>query len=129
MQAPVVQGLIRRRILVNFRVDPEVIQDQLPPPFHPKLVGGWAIAGICLIRLEQLRPKGLLAAVGTSSENAAHRVAVTWKDASGGACEGVYIARRDTSSSLNALVGAASFRASTSALGSRCARMPAASTS
>ena len=47
MQAPVVQGLIRRRILVNFRVDPEVIQGQLPPAFHPKLVGGWAIAGIC----------------------------------------------------------------------------------
>ena len=105
MQAPVLQGLVGRRILVNFRVDPEVIRGQLPPPFHPKLVGGWAIAGICLIRLEQLRPRGWLAAVGTSSENAAHRIAVTWRDASGVTCEGVYIPRRDTSSPLNAWVG------------------------
>ena len=45
MQTPVLQGIVRRRILVNFRVDPEVVQGQLPPPFHPKLVGGWAIAG------------------------------------------------------------------------------------
>ena len=89
MQTPALQGIVRRRILVNFRVDPEVIQRQLPPPFHPKLVHGWALAGICLIRLEQLRPIGLPAAVGTSSENAAHRIAVTWTDESGQAREGV----------------------------------------
>lgn len=105
MQTPALQGIVRRRILVNFRVDPEVIQRHLPPPFHPKLVHGWALAGICLIRLEQLRPLGLPAAVGTSSENAAHRIAVTWTDESGQAREGVYIPRRDTGSCLNALVG------------------------
>src|SRR3981081_559325 len=105
MQAPALQGIVRRRILVNLRVDPEVIRRPLPTPFHPKLVHGWAMAGICLIRLEKLRPIGLPAAARTSSENAAHRIAVTWTDESDEEREGVYIPRRDTGSRLNALVG------------------------
>ena len=64
MKISTLQGIVRRRILVNYRVDPEVIQRQLPPPFRPKLLGDSAIAGICLIRLEQIRPKGLPAALG-----------------------------------------------------------------
>jgi hypothetical protein len=99
------QGMVRRRILVNFRVDPEVIQRQLPPPFRPKLLGNWAMAGICLIRLEQIRPSGLPAVFGRSSENAAHRIAVTWADETGEEREGVYIPRRDTGALLNHLVG------------------------
>jgi hypothetical protein len=86
-----------------------VIQAHLPAPFRPKLVDGWAIAGICLIRLEQLRPRGLPAAVGVCSESAAHRIAVSWQDASGALREGVYIPRRDTSSLLNVLVGGRCF--------------------
>ncbi len=105
MQSPALQGIIRRRILVNFRVDPDVIQRQLPPPFVPMLVAGWAIAGICLIRLEELRPCGLPATVGTSSENAAHRIAVAWTDDAADTHAGVYIPRRDTGSLLNACVG------------------------
>jgi hypothetical protein len=54
MKLPVVQGVIRRRLLVNFRVDPEVMARHLPPPFRPKLHHGFAIAGICLIRLERV---------------------------------------------------------------------------
>lgn len=99
------QGVVRRRILVNFRVDAAVIQRQLPEPFRPKLVGEWAMAGICLIRLEQLRPKGLPAAIGVSSENAAHRIAVTWTELSGDVREGVYIPRRDTGALLNYVFG------------------------
>jgi hypothetical protein len=105
MRVPAIQGLIRRRVLVNFRVDPGVMERQLPYPFVPKLAGGFAIAGICLIRLEQVRPRALPMAVGLSSENAAHRVAVTWTDDEGRAREGVYIARRDTSSFLNHVAG------------------------
>lgn len=90
---------------MNFRVDPEGMQRSLPSPFRPKLHEGYAIAGICLIRLEQIRPKGLPAFMGISSENAAHRVAVVWEDSSGEAREGVYIPRRDTSSLLNHLGG------------------------
>ena len=105
MRLPVIEGLIRRRILVNFRVNPEVMQRNLPSPFRPKLHSGHAIVGICLIRLEEIRPRGLPALLGISSENAAHRVAVVWEDSSGEVREGVYIPRRDTNSVLNHLAG------------------------
>ena len=104
MQLPVIQGLIRRRILVNFRVDPGVMQAQLPARFRPKLHDGHAIAGICLIRLEEIRPRLAPAWIGISSENAAHRIAVRW-DGDGGEKEGVFIPRRDTSSWVNHLAG------------------------
>ncbi|MEI9893935.1 MAG: DUF2071 domain-containing protein [Chthoniobacter sp.] len=105
MKLPVIEGIIRRRILVNFRVEPEVIQKQLPARLRPKLHEGKAIAGICLVRLEQIRPKGLPSLLGINSENAAHRIAVTWEDESGATKEGVFIPRRDTGSRLNALAG------------------------
>jgi uncharacterized protein YqjF (DUF2071 family) len=104
MRFPRVHGTIRRRLLVNFRVKPEVIARQLPSPFRPKLQNGWAIAGICLIRLENIRPRRFPAMVGLTSENAAHRVAVVWDDADG-AHEGVYIPRRDTGSLVSHLLG------------------------
>jgi hypothetical protein len=105
MALPQIHGIIRRRILVNFRVDPVVMQRLLPEPFEPKLLGDSALAGICLIRLEQIRPRPLPALVGLSSENAAHRVAVQWKTPSGEHREGVYIPRRDSNSLVNHLVG------------------------
>lgn len=105
MKLPVIRGLIRRRLLVNFRVDAEVMQKFLPRPFRPKLHRGYAIAGICLIRLEKIRPAWLPEVFGISSENAAHRVAVTWVDPHGTEQEGVFIPRRDTSSWLNAVGG------------------------
>ena len=99
-----VHGVIRRRLLVNFRIDPEVAQRQLPAPFRPKLQNGSAIAGICLIRLEEIRPKRFPRLLGFSSENAAHRFAVQWRDEKGEQ-EGVYIPRRDTGSLMNQLAG------------------------
>lgn len=105
MPLPAITGQIRRRILLNFRARPELIQPLLPPPFRPTTVDGWAIAGICLIRLEQIRPKGLPGALGLSSENAAHRIAVTWSEPNGQERDGVYIFRRDSNSPLNQLAG------------------------
>ena len=104
MRMPDIKGLIRRRILVNYRVDPSVIQRQLPGSFHPKLQRGYAVAGICLIRLEDIRPKLMPPPLGINSENAAHRIAVTWEDGAG-VHEGVYIPRRDTSSWINRVAG------------------------
>jgi len=104
MRLPNVHGVIRRRLLVNYRLDPAVAQRQLPGAFRPKLQNGYAVAGICLIRLENIRPKRFPALLGISSENAAHRFAVTWDDASG-AHEGVYIPRRDSDSLVNHLAG------------------------
>ncbi|HEY0371798.1 MAG TPA: DUF2071 domain-containing protein, partial [Thermoanaerobaculia bacterium] len=104
MRIAKVHGVIRRRLLVNFRLDPDVAQAQLPNPFRPKLHGGYAVAGICLIRLEEIRPKFLPRIAGLSSENAAHRFAVCWTDDTG-EHEGVYIPRRDSGSLLNHLAG------------------------
>ena len=104
MKLPKVHGVIGRRLLVNFRADPDVIQRQLPAPFRPKLHDGHAVAGICLIRLEDIRPKRFPRMLGLSSENAAHRIAVLWDDHDG-PHEGVYIPRRDTGSLMNHLAG------------------------
>ena len=104
MRAPVVHATIERRILVNYRVDVDVLASLLPPPFRPAPVGGVGIAGICLIRLGNIRFSGLPAVVGLTAENAAHRVAVEWDELQG-PVRGVYIPRRDTSSRLVALLG------------------------
>lgn len=104
MKLPVIQGVIRRRILVNFRVDPRVMQVQLPSRFRPKLHENHAIAGICLIRLEAVRPRFVPQFLGLSSENAAHRIAVRWQ-AEGAEKEGVFVPRRDTGSAMNHLAG------------------------
>ena len=104
MKIPTIQGTIDRRVLVNFTVDPDIIQKIIPQPFRPKIYERKAIAGICLIRLKHIRPKGLPNFVGISSENGAHRIAVEWTE-NGETKEGVFIPRRDTSSILNTLAG------------------------
>ena len=104
MQTPTITGIIDRRILVNFTVDPDIAKAVVPFPFKPKLVDGRAIAGICLIRLKHVRPKGLPAFLGVGSENGAHRFAVEWEE-DGQLKEGVYIPRRDTSSLFNTVTG------------------------
>ncbi len=100
-----IEGLIRRRLLINFRADAEVVGRILPAPFRPRIHRGFAIVGICLIRLEQIRPVWIPRSFGISSENAAHRIAAQWRDSSGGTREGVFIPRRDTGSRLNHLAG------------------------
>lgn len=104
MRQPALRASMERRILVNYRVDPDLLASALPPPFRPVLVDGHGVAGICLIRLGGIRPARFPALVGLTSENAAHRVAVQW-DTPGGPRTGVYIARRDTSSRLAAMAG------------------------
>lgn len=101
---PELQGDIERRLLVNYRVDPEAVARVLPRPFRPQLVGDTAVAGICLIRLGQMRPSHAPRWAGLRSENAAHRVAVEW-DTARGPKTGVYIPRRDSDSWVNILLG------------------------
>lgn len=104
MRPPRMSSVVERRLLVNYRVDPEVAASLVPQPMRPQLVGGWAVAGICLIRLGQFRPSGLPGWVGLRSENAAHRIAVEW-DGPHGPSTGVYISRRDSGSAINVLAG------------------------
>lgn len=104
MKIPTIKGIIDRRILANFTVDADIIQKIIPSPFRPKIYNNKAIVGICLIRLKQVRPKGLPSLISVASENAAHRIAVEWTE-DGQTKEGVFIPRRDTSSVINSLAG------------------------
>jgi hypothetical protein len=101
MKVPAIRGVIERRLLVNFRVDPDALARLVPEPFEPLLVGGVGVAGICLIRLAHIRPAFVPGRWGVGSENAAHRIAVRFRDGD----EGVYIPRRDTDSRLNTMLG------------------------
>ncbi len=101
---PTVASTIERRLLVNYRVHPSTLERLLPAGFRPQLVNGVGVAGICLIRLGQLRPAGLPRTIRLTTENAAHRVAVEW-DGPEGPRHGVFIPRRDTSSLLTAIIG------------------------
>ena len=100
MNVTTLAGTIERRVLVNYRVDPDVVAHILPDPFRPSLVGGYAIASICMVEL-RVRPSWMPQAVGFRSFSGAHRFAVTLEDGS----DAVYIPRRDTDSRLNALLG------------------------
>ena len=104
MKIPTIHGIIDRRILINYAVDPAIAKQIVPAPFSPKIINGKAIVGICLIRLKNVRPKGLPAFLGFGSENGAHRIAVEWTEGNEQK-EGVYVPRRDTSSRFNTLVG------------------------
>jgi hypothetical protein len=104
VRLPRVNATIERRLLVNYRVEPDIVAPMLPEPFRAQLVGDFAVAGICMIRLGSLRPTGLPGWVGLRSENAAHRIAVEW-DSADGVRTGVYIPRRDTDALANAMLG------------------------
>jgi hypothetical protein len=99
-----IDGMIRRRILVNYRADPALIDRRLPPPFHVQTVSGYAMLGVCLIRIEGVRPVGRPVPVAMASDNAAYRVAVEWTE-HGERRTGVYIPRRDTSSAMQRYLG------------------------
>ena len=104
MRVPTLQGVVERRLLINYRLDPDIAATMIPAPFEPQLVNGWAVAGICLIRLGKLRPRGTPARLGLTSENAAHRFAVQWHDETGRRT-GVYIPTRHSAALVNVAVG------------------------
>lgn len=104
MLLDMIHGIIARRVLLNFRVDPDVMARSLPPPFRPKLYKGHAIGGVCMIRFQHLRPRFTPQWLGTTSENAAHRVAVEW-DEGDQLREGVFIPQRNTASLFNRALG------------------------
>jgi hypothetical protein len=105
---PVMAGTMARRILINYRADPEVVARQIPPSLELNLVNGFAMVGLCLIRMERLRPNFLPFDFGMCSENIAHRVAVTYQE-NGERKPGVFIWRRETDSRLIAALGGRAF--------------------
>ena len=103
-----IHGIIERRVLLNYRIEPEVLQKALPAGFRPKLFKGYGIGGVCMIRFAGLRPRMVPEWLGLRSENAAHRIAVEW-DQETGRKEGVFIPRRDTGSWFNKTLGGRAF--------------------
>ena len=99
-----IHGIIDRRVLLNYRIDPDVLRRVLPPPFKPNLYRGQGVGGVCMIRFKQLRPRLVPAWLGLASENAAHRIAVQWEQ-DGEQRQGVFIPRRDTNSWFNKAFG------------------------
>lgn len=87
---------------MNFSVDREIAAAFLPDAFEPQLVEGRAVAGVCLIGLTALRPRGVPRWLGLGSENAAHRFAVVRRETGE---HGVFIPRRDTDSLVATLLG------------------------
>jgi hypothetical protein len=90
-------GHIDHRILLNYRVEPDVADAWLPAGLRPRLVDGHAIAGVCVIRMSALRPAAVPRRLGVTTDNAAHRIAVEL-DGPDGPAHGVFVPRRDTSS-------------------------------
>jgi hypothetical protein len=99
-----VDAVIERRLLLNYRADPGVVARMVPAPFRPQLRNGYAVVGICLLRMGRARPAGLPSGVGFGSENAAHRFAVDW-DAADGPRTGHFMPRLDSASRLNVAAG------------------------
>lgn len=91
-----VRAQLRRRLLISYRVDPEVAASLLPAGFRPRIIDGSAVAGVCVLGLESVRPSWSSSRWGLRSENAAHRIAVEW-DGPDGVEQGVFIFERHSS--------------------------------
>ncbi len=101
---PTLEGIIARRVLLNFRADAEVARRLVPAPLEVVTHNGFAVVGVCLIRLEQLRPRGFPAQLGLSSENMAHRIAIRYPSGRERK-DGVFIWRRETDQRWITLLG------------------------
>lgn len=104
MKFPKLNANIERRLLVNYSVDPVVLQPLLPSGYTPQLVNGRAVAGICLIRMGAVRPPRLKPEVGWRGENVAHRIAVE-RQVGDTTQHGVFIPIRHSASVLPVLAG------------------------
>lgn len=105
MRAPALRGRIDRRISVFYRLDPTAARGLLPQGLRPRLFRGWALGGVCMLRLARMRPRLLPIPVGLASELAWHRVAVEW-DEGGRTLHGHYLLRSETDSRLAPIPGA-----------------------
>jgi hypothetical protein len=94
---------MERRLLINYRIEPGVLQAVLPAPFRPSLAHGYGVGSICLLRLTGVRLAGWLPVTSRLRlENAAHRIAVL-VDTADGPVPSVYVPDRYTSSRLATL--------------------------
>lgn len=100
-----IQGTIRRRLLVNALVDPDEAADHLPAGLRPYVTDGGTVVGCCLVAIDEIRPAWLPAMFGTRLRAAAHRISVEWSDPSGATTVGVYVPVRHTTSCTATVLG------------------------
>lgn len=97
MKPPPFKGIIDRRILINYKVENNVLRRLLPSPFSPRLINGYGIAGVCLIRRKQLKINSFPSWMSVNTETALYRIAVTWEQY-GKQHTGSYVLRKETDS-------------------------------
>jgi len=93
---------IRSRVLVLYRLDPGVLAPLLPEAMRPRILRGCAIAAACYTRLGAPR---ILRGRSADSEHLSYRFAVEREEKDGWR-EATWVARRETSSWLEARCGA-----------------------
>jgi len=101
---PMIKGTIARRMLLNFRADADIVRRLLRAPLEVDMQRGHAIVGVCLIRMENLRPRIIPGTLVLSPENIAHRVAIRYPSQDG-MRPGVFIWCRETDQRMIELLG------------------------
>ena len=96
-------GVVERRLLVNYRVELDVLDTVLTDPLRGREVGdtGKGVGSVCITRVEDTRPGFLPESLGVTVEMATHRVYARVEDG-GDHC--VYVPWRGVSSRFHALV-------------------------
>lgn len=99
MPFSIARGVIDRKVIVQYRVDPDVLALQLPEPYRPRLIRGVGVAGVCVFRVRGFHHRLLPTILQNVSENIVYRVGVEWTEDQK-LCAGVYTLRQETSSLL-----------------------------
>lgn len=92
-----VKGVIARRVLITYRIDPVVVSEILPAPMRPKLYERYAIGGVSLIRHHDLQTDFAPFFRLDVTEGAEYHFAVEF-DEDGKTRSGVYVVRRESNS-------------------------------
>jgi hypothetical protein len=95
---PSVRARMRERYIVNVRVPPDALADELPGCLDPQEVNGWGIASFCLLDLRRISIAPLPPIIGPRSMSCAARYAVL--DEAG--APSVFVPERQTASRLGA---------------------------
>lgn len=94
------EGIIHRRVLLNYRIDPDAAARHVPDHLELQLVDGFAVGGVCLIDVA-LTPPRVPSTFAFRSWNGAHRFAVLTPDGT----PAVYIPRRHSNAWLTTIAG------------------------
>ncbi|MEM8883123.1 MAG: DUF2071 domain-containing protein [Planctomycetota bacterium] len=98
---PDIRARLRERFVINFRVDPDVLQRRLPDWLAPQLIDGAAVASYCLLDLDQVTFGPVPDKLGVRNRNCAQRYGII-DTRSGEPC--VYVAERNTDSRLGSFI-------------------------